>query len=333
MSSATTTETSATAISNNNLVANNDKYSLNNKESLVVSRVTDTGWGGSKVFNYGVLNNDIYNKSSNVTVYLVSDVGNGGLNLNADGTFTYSLNKGFSGEDQFTYKFCTPSAECSNIATSTIAIKNFAPKAADDNYQMRQDTILNVNATIGVLKNDADKNNNKLSAELITNVQHGKLDFQADGALEYKPNTGYFGTDTFSYKAYDGLEYSSPANAYITIKQNHQPQAVDDQYKITQGETLNANRIIDKTGVGGFVLGIYGVLNNDKDDDGDSLVAHLHHTPKHGTLEFYPNGTFTYTHNNNDQSDDSFTYFAYDGLLVSQVATAYIVVNSSPDEL
>ena len=51
----------------------------------------------------GVLANDSDPDGDGLTASLVSDVASGTLTLNADGSFTYTANSGFTGEDAFTY--------------------------------------------------------------------------------------------------------------------------------------------------------------------------------------------------------------------------------------
>ena len=341
-------------ISNNNILAQDDKYSLVDKASLDAKWSIDTKDVWKKAgYIYGVLDNDIYSDRSskehlkvdedNLTAKLVEDVQNGLLNFNRDdGTFKYTPNQGFSGEDQFTYQVCKSSL-CSNVATVTITMKNYAPKVKDDAYSIREDTVLNADTpkgilaktgfiTYGVLNNDEDKNKNQLSAELIFNVKHGSLDFYKDGTFKYTPNKGYFGKDDFTYKVYDGIEYSLPAKATITVERNNPPQAVNDKYEMKQGKVLNADRVKDTTGWG-QKLATYGVLSNDVDSNKDPLTATLVEGPKHGSLDFHKDGTFSYRPDSSYSGDDYFTYMASDGTLQSNLATAYIVINQFNGEL
>ncbi len=51
----------------------------------------------------GVLANDLDYYSNPLTAQLVSGPSNGQLTLNGDGTFSYTPNPGFCGQDTFTY--------------------------------------------------------------------------------------------------------------------------------------------------------------------------------------------------------------------------------------
>lgn len=69
----------------------------------------------------GVLINDSSNGSGSMTASLNSSTTGGGVTLNANGSFTYTPNAGFSGPDSFTYR-AVNSAGASNPATVTIQV-------------------------------------------------------------------------------------------------------------------------------------------------------------------------------------------------------------------
>ena len=90
-------------------VANNDNYSTIGMAPLVVDAAA------------GVLSNDSFENPALMTASLVTTTPNGTLNLATDGSFTYTPNPTFSGEDSFTYKALAQGME-SNIATVTITV-------------------------------------------------------------------------------------------------------------------------------------------------------------------------------------------------------------------
>ena len=49
--------------------------------------------------------------------------------------------------------------------------------------------------------NDTDADSDRLSAEVVTPVSSGTLDFNDDGSFTYVPNPQFVGTATFSYDA------------------------------------------------------------------------------------------------------------------------------------
>ena len=91
-----------------------------------------------------------------------------------------------------------------------------APVANNDSYQTKDNTTLNV-AAPGVLINDTDPvpGPDPLTAIEVTTTSHGALTLNSDGSFEYIPDLDYNGLDSFTYKCYDGDQYSG--NATVTI--------------------------------------------------------------------------------------------------------------------
>ena len=69
-----------------------------------------------------------------------------------------------------------------------------------------------------------------------------------------------------------------------------------------------------------------GILNNDTDVDGDTLIATLVDAPTHGEMTFLPDGSFEYTPEAGFVGIDTFTYRANDDELDSGLATVTIYV-------
>jgi VCBS repeat-containing protein len=69
----------------------------------------------------GVLANDTDPEGDDLTAVLVQGTANGTLTLNADGSFSYEPNAGFSGADSFTYQ-ASDGVELSNVATVSITV-------------------------------------------------------------------------------------------------------------------------------------------------------------------------------------------------------------------
>jgi FtsP/CotA-like multicopper oxidase with cupredoxin domain len=96
-------------------------------------------------------------------------------------------------------------------------ILNEPPVAVDDAYSTKEDKALTVPAP-GVLANDTDINaNNILTAILVSGPANGKLTLNPDGSFTYTPNLNFNGTDSFTYKANDGVADSNVATVTITV--------------------------------------------------------------------------------------------------------------------
>ncbi len=90
-----------------------------------------------------------------------------------------------------------------------------APTAVDDSYSVVEDTTLNVPAD-GVLANDTDPDLDPLTAALVSDVSNGTLTLEMDGSISYTPNTGFTGTDSFTYYAEDTM-FETSNTATVTI--------------------------------------------------------------------------------------------------------------------
>ena len=98
----------------------------------------------------------------------------------------------------------------------SVSAVNHAPMASGNSYSMNEDTTLTV-AAPGVLGNDTDADGDTLSAVLVNGPAHGSLAFNSDGSFSYTPAANFFGTDSFTYKANDGLVDSKSATVSIAI--------------------------------------------------------------------------------------------------------------------
>jgi VCBS repeat-containing protein len=197
-------------------------------------------------------------------------------------------------------------------------IINNPPVAADDaSYSVNEDNTLTV-AAPGVLGNDSDPDGDTLTAVLVSGPSHGTLTLNSDGSFTYTPAENFFGTDSFTYQAYDGVAYSNVATVTITVSSvNDAPVAEDDSYHTDEDTPL--------------VVTASGVLGNDSDVEGDPLTAVLVSGPSHGTLTLNPNGSFTYTPAGDYYGSDSFKYKARDSSgAESNEATVTITVNPVP---
>jgi len=163
----------------------------------------------------GVLANDTDTGNDTLTVALTKDVDHGVLVLNADGSFTYTPAGGYYGADTFMYRPSDASL-AGNSTTVTLNV-NAVPVAVGDSYSVDEDATLTVPATVGVLANDTDADVITLTAVLANDVTHGVLVLNADGSFSYTPSANYNGPDSFMYKTYDGLDYSSSVTVTLTV--------------------------------------------------------------------------------------------------------------------
>jgi VCBS repeat-containing protein len=99
--------------------------------------------------------------------------------------------------------------------------------------------------------------------------------------------------------------------------ENTVPVAADDNYSVAEDNALS--------------VAAPGVLANDLELDGESLIATLVSNPAHGSLTPNSDGSFTYTPDANYNGPDSFTYETNDSRFDSGVATVSISVTAVND--
>jgi hypothetical protein len=169
-------------------VAVDDETSTEEEEALIIA----------------VLANDTDVDGDTLEVSGFTQGAHGTVSANADGTLTYTPDADFHGTDSFEYEVSDGQLFDTGLVTITIDPVNDAPVAVDDSYSIDEDTVLSV-AMPGVLGNDSDVDLDSLSAELLSDVSHGTLSFNADGSFSYAPELDFNGTDSFTYRVSDGL--------------------------------------------------------------------------------------------------------------------------------
>lgn len=264
----------------------------------------------------GVLANDGDPEGAVLTASVVTNPAQGNLTLNPDGSFLYTSNGGAAGTDSFIYRATDGLA--SATATVTIALRtNSAPIAVSDTYRLPTNGTLNVEAIEGVLQNDSDPDaGTALSATLLSPTTQGALTLNPNGTFTYIPQAGFQGTDSFVYRASDGITVSGPATVTLSVSNNTPPVANNDTFTAFSG----IPRIQTPPGVRG----------NDADANGDNLTIFLVSNPANGSVTLSPDGSFIYTANASFQGADTFVYRAFDGVASSTATVTMSVTLNSP---
>jgi hypothetical protein len=110
----------------------------------------------------------------------------------------------------------SPTLICGIMISASGAGGNQSPVAVNNSYSTAPDTTLYITAP-GILGNDNDANGDTLTAVLVSNVSHGDLTLNPNGAFSYTPDGGYTGTDSFSYRANDGKASSNIAVVSLNV--------------------------------------------------------------------------------------------------------------------
>jgi len=133
-------------------------------------------------------------------------------------------------------------------------------------------------------------------------------------------NAGDTLTETFNVTVADangGVSAPQTITVVITGAEN-QPVAVDDEYTVVQGQTLDT-----------IAAALPGVLANDTEPDQHGLTVQSTTNPGHGSLTMSADGSFIYTPDAGFSGDDSFTYTAVDQTLTSTGTVSVHVDNLS----
>jgi serine protease AprX len=201
----------------------------------------------------------------------------------------------------------------------TVANLNQAPVASSNAYSMVAGATLSV-AAPGVLGNDNDADGDGLTAVLASGTASGGLALNGNGSFSYTPNAGFAGTDSFTYRAFDGSLYSNTATVSITVNPgvNSPPVAKDDSATATMRKTTS------------YTPRLISVLANDSDPDGSlnpASVSIVAAPNKGGTVTVNANGTVSYTPKLKFRGKETFKYTVRDQAgALSNTATVTVSV-------
>jgi hypothetical protein len=217
--------------------------------------------------------------------------------------------------------------ETTGTITVTVRDVNDAPVAFDD--------ILGSVSTdkgspqLNVLVNDTDVDSgDTMSVYQVATSDSGAFSTTAttalgntvkvtNGKVTYTSDSVTNGPDSFAYQIVDSGGKTSIATASLTLSNNNNPNAVNDEQTII--EDALATEIL--------------VLSNDTDiDDADTPQIHeVNLDPVHGIVSIV-NGKLFYTPNTNYVGTDSFTYIVRDGRSGFDEATATITITAVNDD-
>lgn len=299
----------------NEPVANDDEYTMAWNTVLVVPVAT------------GILANDT-GLPAGSTYSRVADANHNAANsFSSNGSFSYTPDAGFVGDDQYTYCITATFGDnvcLSNIATILIHVIGPppAPIAADDIFYIYSDQTVNA---LGIFSNDSHVPAGA-SYKLLTLAAHVLASgFNADGSFTYAPLAGYVGDDSYTYCVTAGFGVgdclSNVATILIHVQAPPPPTLlVDDSYSTPTGVTL--------------VVAAPGVLINDlnlPDFDQVTLITAFAHSVD---VTLYADGSLRYVPAAGFVGTDTARYCITDGSESSQcftnLATITITVVAPP---
>ncbi|PVV16030.1 MAG: hypothetical protein B6D82_02005, partial [gamma proteobacterium symbiont of Ctena orbiculata] len=276
-----------------------DSTPIANADSIAVAEggTATTLIGGSST----VLNNDTGLGDTPVTVSLVTDVTNGALTLNGDGTFSYTHDGSENFTDSFTYRITDNDGETAD-ATVTInvtPVSDATPGANADSITVAEGgtatTLVGGSST--VLNNDTGLGDTPVTVSLVTDVANGALTLNGDGTFSYIHDGSENFTDSFTYRVTDNDGQTADATVTINVTpvSDTIPVANADSITVAEGGTAST-----------LVGGSSTVLNNDTGLGDTPVTVSLVTDVVNGTLTLNGDGTFSYTHDGSENFTDSF---------------------------
>ena len=164
-----------------------------------------------------------------------------------------------------------------------------------------------------VLANDTDADGHALAAALLSSTANGTVSLGANGFFLSTPAANFSGYDSFDYAVADGYGGTDVGTVWITVIAVNDPPVLPP-YTFTTDEDDSC---------GGVVSG--------SDPDGDVLICTVETGPMHGTVILNPDGSFTYTPDENYHGTDEFGYSVSDGHGGSATGTVTFTIASVND--
>ncbi len=248
-----------------------------------------------------VLGNDTFEGDDKV-VSLDTNNGpaNGTVSVNPDGSVTYTPNDNYHGTDSFTYIVTSGGVSESTTVNVDVTLVNDAPVATNDAATTQEDTAV----TIDVLPNDTDIDGDTLSIQSASVPEtQGTVEI-IDGKLVFTPTENFHGDAEITYTITDGA-LTDQATVNVTVNAVNDTPVVESSI----ADQALADIVADKATVVEDMPTIIKVLGNDTFEGDDKVVSlDTNNGPANGTVSVNPDGSVTYTPNDNYHGTDSFTY-------------------------
>ena len=258
-----------------------------------------------------LLGNDTDVDGDTLSIVWVGNAVSGAASLDAGGGVVFTPAAGFTGAAAFDYTVSDgQGGSATATATVTVAEVNDAPTPAVDSATTEEDTTLTLLAT-ALLSNDGDPEGDALVLTGVGNAVGGTVLLDAGGDVLFTPAADFNGAATFDYTVSDGQGTASAAVTVTVTPVNDAPVAIDAS-------------VITDAGVP------YGGTLSAIDVDGDGLSYTLSAAAANGVATVAADGGFVYVPGDGFSGDDSFTFSASDGFVVS---TGVVSVTVTPANL
>jgi hypothetical protein len=232
LSQISTTKKSVSFQNNDTLLANADNFTQD-----------------SEIFDPNLLNTN--ESSLDNTTFPGIDYGG-----SSSGSFDISSIGGDSSSDSFSF-------DSSSDSNSSDTANNNSPKAKSHSV------IMDENTTKSIQLSASDKDGDLLLFTNLSKPRHGILEDSIPPDVTYKPDSSFSGSDAFTFKAYDGVDFCKIATISIEVKapvpiidQNSTTSNPENQVPITEAgpdRTVSETQTVNLDG------------SKSSDPDGDKL--------------------------------------------------------------
>lgn len=293
--------------------------SLDNRAAVpVIKNLSISGKHGKDIISFlSAVVGDQNIQADDLTFQITGQPTNGQVRITNRNKLIYTPNRAFTGTDSVDYfvSYIDKNGFAIRSQPKTISIKvsNTKPVARSGLESVRQDS----EKTFILQGSDSD--GDKLVYEILSQPLRGKLytNNRVPGQFTYTPNRNVTGSDKFSYRVFDGAEYSDEVVFNLQITKVN---------KVPVARSFNVELLHD-TDYEDFFQG--------QDDDGDKLKYFVTKNPANGKLSSNDDNKFTYRPNRGFVGQDTFNYRAEDSNGArSNTATILIeVTNQKPSAI
>ncbi|MDH5730226.1 MAG: Ig-like domain-containing protein, partial [Gammaproteobacteria bacterium] len=224
---------------------------------------------------------------------------------------TYTPNANYFGSDSFSFVVNDGSVDSATAVISlNVTQANDVPVANGSTTPIS----LSEDGSINVTLTGSDADQDELSFVVTLQPSHGSLSGTSPNLI-YTPNANYFGGDSFSFVANDGISDSLAATILLSITPVNDPPVANEQTITTSEDVAKSIQLFAS------------------DVDSAELSFQLVALPQNGSLTGTP-PNLVYTPNENYFGNDQFSFVAKDADLASSAETMVSIsvtaVNDAP---
>ena len=267
---------------------------------------------------------DLLHEGDSHTYSLNTDGAHGSAVVSSDGSWTYTPNANYNGEDEFTV-LITDLGGATAVSTVEVMVNkvNDTPQVTSTNiHTIDEDT--SVTDTIVVLDPDVNDGTDpdSYTIQITTDVADGEVILDSlTGEYTYTPDEHFNGSDSFTVKVTDEHDAETSKTVNITVDPVNDPPVAEDDGVIEIAEDGDVD--ID-------------VLANDDDIDltreGDNLTISETSGVDNGTVVIAPDGKFLNFDADPDwYGTEVFTYTVKDKENATDHAEVTVTVNAVND--